>query len=71
MSNEKKASKLINLGFNNVVVKDKGDTIDWSKLGSGGWSIPSNVEDIEFKKVNAKFIIYMEKAAEWERLHED
>lgn len=55
----------------NVVIKDKGDTIDWSKLGSGGWSVPSNVEDIEFKKVDAKFIIYVEKAAEWERLHED
>jgi DNA topoisomerase-6 subunit A len=54
-----------------VVVEDKGDLIDWSKLGSGGWAIPSNVEDIVFKKVNAKFIIYMEKAAEWERLHED
>jgi len=55
----------------NVVIKDKGDTVNWSKLGSGGWSIPSNVEDIEFKKVDAKFVIYMEKAAEWERLHED
>jgi len=54
-----------------VVIEDKGDTVDWSKLGSGGWAIPSNVEDIIFKKVNAKFIIYMEKAAEWERLHED
>lgn len=54
-----------------VIVEDKGDIIDWSKLGSGGWAIPSNVEDIEFKKVDAKFIIYMEKAAEWERLHED
>ncbi|MBI2005435.1 MAG: DNA topoisomerase IV subunit A [Candidatus Aenigmarchaeota archaeon] len=54
-----------------VVVQDKGDVIDWSKLGSGGWSIPSNVEDIVFKKVDAKFVIYLEKAAEWERLHED
>ncbi len=54
-----------------VIIEDKGDVIDWSKLGSGGWSIPSNVEDIVFKKVDAKFIIYMEKAAEWERLHED
>jgi DNA topoisomerase-6 subunit A len=54
-----------------IVIEDKGDTVDWSKLGSGGWSIPSNVENIIFKKVNAKFIIYMEKAAEWERLHED
>ncbi len=55
----------------NVVVEDSGDTIDWSKMGSGGWSIPSNVEHITFKKVNAKYIIYMEKAAVWERLHED
>ncbi len=54
-----------------VIVEDKGDLIDWSKLGSGGWSIPSNVEEITFKKVHAKFVIYMEKAAVWERLHED
>ncbi len=54
-----------------VVIEDKGDVIDWSKLGSGGWSIPSTVEDIKFKKVNVKYILYMEKAAVWERLHED
>ena len=54
-----------------VVIKDKGDLIDWSKLGSGGWSIPSSVEELEFKKVDAKFVLYMEKAAIWERLHED
>jgi len=54
-----------------VIVEDSGDTIDWSKLGSGGWSIPSNVENIKFKKVEAKYVIYMEKAAVWERLHED
>ena len=54
-----------------IIIKDKGDIIDWSKLGSGGWSIPSNTEDIEFKKVDAKFVIYMEKDAMWERLHED
>ncbi len=55
----------------NVIIEDKGDIIDWSKLGSGGWSIPSNIEEIKFKKVNAKYVIYMEKAAVWERLHED
>jgi len=54
-----------------IIIEDKGDSIDWSKLGSGGWSIPSNVEDIKFKKVDAKFVIYAEKAAEWERMHED
>lgn len=54
-----------------VVIEDKGDEIDWSKMGSGGWSIPSNVEEIKFKKIKAKYVIYMEKAAVWERLHED
>ncbi len=54
-----------------VIIEDSGDTIDWSKLGSGGWSIPSNVEEITFKKVDAKYVMYMEKAAVWERLHED
>src|SRR3989344_4066153 len=53
-----------------VVIEDKGDTIDWSKLGSGGGSIPSNVEDIVFKKMNAKYVLYMEKAAVYENLHE-
>ncbi len=55
----------------NVVIRDRGDLIDWSKLGSGGWSVPSNVEDIEFVKVDANFVIYVEKSAVWERLHED
>ncbi len=55
----------------NVIIEDAGDTINWAKLGSGGWSIPSNVEDVEFKSVKAKYVIYMEKQAVWERLHED
>jgi DNA topoisomerase VI subunit A/intein/homing endonuclease len=41
----------------NVVIEDRGDEIDWSKLGSGGWSIPSAVEDIKFKKVKADFVL--------------
>ncbi|MEM5831816.1 MAG: DNA topoisomerase IV subunit A [Candidatus Aenigmatarchaeota archaeon] len=55
----------------NVIIEDRGDTIDWSKLGSGGWAIPSNVEAIEFKKVDASFVLVIEKNAAWERLHED
>ncbi len=54
-----------------VVIEDKGDTIDWSKMGSGGWSIPSITDEITFKKVNAKYVLYMEKAAVFERLNED
>jgi len=55
----------------NVIIKDRGDLIDWSKLGSGGWSIPSTVEEIKFKKVDANFVLVVEKNAGFERLHED
>ncbi len=55
----------------NVTIEDLGDSINWAKLGSGGWSIPSNVENITFNSVKAKYVIYMEKQAVWERLHED
>jgi DNA topoisomerase-6 subunit A len=55
----------------NVIIKDRGDSIDWSKLGSGGWSIPSTVEEIEFAKVKADFVLVVEKNAGFERLHED
>ena len=54
-----------------VVIEDRGDSVDWSRLGSGGWSIPSNVEEIKFKKVKADFILVIEKNAAFERLHED
>lgn len=55
----------------NVTVRDGEDIIDWSKLGSGGWAIPSNVENIEFKKLDIDFILFMEKDAVWTRLNED
>jgi DNA topoisomerase-6 subunit A len=54
-----------------VVIKDIGDTIDWSKLGSGGWAIPSIIEQLEFKKVNAEYVLVAEKDAVFMRLHED
>ena len=55
----------------NVVIEDRGDSIDWSKLGSGGWSIPSTVDEVTLKKVNAEFVLVVEKNAGFERLHED
>lgn len=55
----------------NIILEDSGDTIDCSKLGRGGYSIPSITDEIEFKKVNAKYVLYMEKAAIFERLNED
>lgn len=54
-----------------VTILDSGDTIHWDKLGSGGWAIPSNVENIEFKRVEADFCLVVEKNAAWERLNED
>ncbi|MFH1630999.1 MAG: DNA topoisomerase IV subunit A [Candidatus Aenigmatarchaeota archaeon] len=55
----------------NVQIKDRGDIIDWSKLGSGGWSIPSTVDEVDLKKVDAEFVLVVEKNAGFERLHED
>lgn len=54
----------------NIIIKDREDTVDLSKLGSGGLAIPSNVEEIEFKKVNVDFILVIEKNAAFESLHE-
>lgn len=54
-----------------IVIKDRGDTINLAKLGSGGWSIPSNIEDIQIKKVDAKFVLVAEKNATFDRLNED
>ncbi|MBS3146679.1 DNA topoisomerase IV subunit A [Candidatus Woesearchaeota archaeon] len=55
----------------NIILEDSGDTIDCSKLGRGGYSVPSITDELSFKKVNAKYILYMEKAAIFERLNED
>ena len=55
----------------NVTLEDSGDTIDCSKLGRGGYSIPSITDELSFNKVSAKYILYMEKAAIFERLNED
>jgi DNA topoisomerase-6 subunit A len=54
-----------------VIVLDRGDRINWARLGSGGWAIPSNVEDVKFKKVSADWVLVVEKNAAFERLHED
>ncbi|MBI2106958.1 DNA topoisomerase IV subunit A [Candidatus Woesearchaeota archaeon] len=55
----------------NVSLIDSGDTIDCSKLGRGGYSVPSITDELQFKKISAKFVLYMEKAAVYERLNED
>jgi len=57
----------------NIVVKDSGDEIDCSRMGSSGWAIPSNAESsiIQFGKCDADFIVMVEKDAVWQRLNED
>lgn len=52
---------------------DSGDDIDCSRLGSGGYSIPSITEPerIKFKKCDAKFILHVEKGTVWQRFNED
>ncbi|HEX9294388.1 MAG TPA: DNA topoisomerase IV subunit A [Polyangiaceae bacterium] len=56
-----------------MVIVDAGDEIDLSRMGSGGWSIPSITEDyvIEFKKNEAEYVLLVEKEAVWHRLNED
>src|SRR6266550_725134 len=45
-----------------ITLVDSGDEIDCSRMGSGGYSIPSIVEQdiVQFKKNTAKFILHVE-----------
>lgn len=56
-----------------MTIVDRGDTIDLSRMGSGGYAIPSIVEDsvIQFKKSSAEFVLLIEKGAVWRRFNED
>lgn len=56
-----------------IVIIDKGDEIDCSRMGSGGYGIPSIVEPevVEFKKCSAKFVLHVEKGTVWQRFNED
>src|SRR4051795_1087234 len=56
-----------------ITLIDSGDTIDCSRMGSGGYSIPSIVEPevIQFVKCDAKFILHVEKDTVWRRFNED
>ena len=56
-----------------ITIIDRGDEIDCSRMGSGGYAIPSIVEDdiIQFKKCGAKFILHVEKDTVWQRFNED
>jgi len=52
-------------------VRDKTDKIDLSKMGSGGWAVPSIVEQIDFEDLDAEYVLVAEKNAIFDRLNED
>lgn len=56
-----------------ITVRDTGDEIDLRRMGSGGWSVPSIVEEnrIQFLQHEADFVLFVEKGAVWSRLNED
>jgi DNA topoisomerase-6 subunit A len=56
-----------------ITIRDSGDTIDLRRMGSGGWAVPSIVEEnvIEFVRHEAKYILLIEKDAVWTRFNED
>jgi DNA topoisomerase VI subunit A len=56
-----------------ITIIDSGDTIDCTRMGSGGYSIPSIVEPeiVQFRKCGAKFILHVEKDTVWRRFNED
>jgi len=57
----------------NLTLVDRGDVIDCRRMGTGGYSIPSRVEAdvIRFRKVEARFVLLIEKGAVWGRFNED
>lgn len=59
----------------NIVINDSGYDIDCSRMGSGGYGIPSIVEPevihLDRKKCDAKFVLHVEKDTVWQRFNED
>jgi DNA topoisomerase-6 subunit A len=56
-----------------ITLVDSGDEIDCSRMGSGGYAIPSICEPniVQFKNVEAEFILHVEKDTVWRRFNED
>ena len=57
----------------NITLVDNGDTIDCTRAGKAGHTVPSIVEEpgIRIKKCSADFILLIEKATQFNRLSED
>ena len=56
-----------------ITIRDSGDTIDLRRMGSGGWSVPSIVEEhvVQLGKSEARYVLLIEKDAVWKRFNED
>ncbi|HET9326085.1 MAG TPA: DNA topoisomerase IV subunit A, partial [Candidatus Eisenbacteria bacterium] len=56
-----------------LVLGDDGDRVDCSRLGKGGYSVPSIVEPeyLDIQKCTADFLLVVEKGTQWNRLSED
>ena len=56
-----------------MTIVDNGDTIDLTRMGSGGWAVPSIVEShmVQFQKNSAKYVLLIEKGAVWNRFNQD
>jgi len=56
-----------------ITLIDNGDTIDCTRMGSAGYSIPSICEPdiIKFQDCKADFILHVEKDTVWRRFAED
>uniref|UniRef100_A0A7C4D4K7 Type 2 DNA topoisomerase 6 subunit A n=1 Tax=Thermofilum pendens TaxID=2269 RepID=A0A7C4D4K7_THEPE len=55
----------------NLVVRSKGYEIDLSRMGSGAYAIPPNVDRLEILSVDAEYVLVVEKDAIFERLNEE
>ncbi len=56
-----------------VVFVDDGDRVDCTRLGKGGYSVPSIVEPeyLQISRCTADFVLLVEKGTQWNRLSED
>ncbi len=53
----------------NLVIKSGDDTIDLSKMGHGAYSIEPTPDLVEFKDVDAEYVLVVEKDAVFQQLH--
>ncbi|MEM4436770.1 MAG: DNA topoisomerase VI, partial [Thermosphaera sp.] len=53
----------------NLMIRSGDDTIDLSKMGHGAYSIEPTPDLIEFKDVDAEYVLVVEKDAVFQQLH--